>query len=106
MNRDDAKIWLAKNVAASSEPPIGSEDLERLLDEAAGAGATSFTMRQLNQAAAAGWGERVSATAEYHGKEREIHEHAVERQRFYSRRASGGGALATTVEPDSVKALL
>lgn len=106
MNRENAKAWLTRATAATSEPPLSSTELDALLDRATG-GAALISFRQLDSAAAMGWAWKSDATAEYHTEgEQRIHEHCVERQKFYARRAAGAPAKASTPDPDSVKALL
>jgi hypothetical protein len=105
MNREGAKAWLDRAVASTSEPPLSSDDLELLLDTFA-PGASDYNLKTLNRCAAEGWDWKASAAAEGHGKESDIYEHCVERRSHYSRRASGGGAVAKQADPDSVKALL
>jgi len=108
VNRAAAKAWLSRETAATSEPRLGSEDLDALLDEAAGVSAgaeAEFTLPMLNRAASRGWVWKANAAAEYHGRESEIYQHCVERERHYRARATGGGAVARSADPVSVEAL-
>jgi hypothetical protein len=108
MTREDAKVWLGRETAATSEPSLGSPDLDLLLDTFSQTkdGVEFFDLASLNRAAAEGWGWKASASAEYSGKEAQIHDHAVSRQKYYAARAAGGGAVRKPCVSKTVKSLL
>jgi hypothetical protein len=110
MNREAAKVWLGRETAAEAEPRLSPEDVAALLDYVAGEGSDSFSLAQLDRAAAKGWSWKTNAAAENHGRESEIYEHCVEREKHYATRSSAGaggiGAVVKAADTCAVKELL
>lgn len=105
MSREAALAWLGRQVAAAGEPPLGEDELKLMLDTFA-PGAAAFDLKTLYRCAAEGWDWKASAAAESHGRESDVYRHCLERRRHFAGRAGGGGAVAKSEDPPSVKALL
>lgn len=109
MNREDAKVWLQREVPPSAEPATPIDDYNAALDSVVKSanGVEHFDQASLNRAVAIVIGWKVNASAGYfRNGEDAIHKNWLERQKTYSRKASGGGAVAKAADTDSVKALL
>jgi hypothetical protein len=106
MNRETAKALLSKKVAASSEPTLGSEDLDLLLDTFGGEDSDSFDVETVERAAVEGLDWKLAAAAETYGRESDIYEHLKEERRRLVSKTAGGGAVVRAADTAAVKALL